>query len=179
MTPQLFAVTAPLAIAALVWGLSGWHRGGKLGKSLPTFLLGYIWYFAYAGFSDEAHKVRSTTPSEYALSIFIFTILCYTFGGIGWLCLITLKELFLSALHWWLTTPYDSASPEGSYIKGVTSLDVETAVQRSRQQTIEECAAEAYEHFMSNEVEVGIDSDRAEITAGRLRDAILALGEEA
>jgi len=177
MAPGLLAVTAPLVIAVLVW----WWRGrskGKPGKSLPTFLLGYLGFFTYVGFSDfPIHRFRSATPSDYIFFVLGFTLSCYMFGGIGWLCLIGLKDRLPSALQWWLSTPYDSTDPKSAPVKCVATLDIEAAVQRSRHRAIEECAEEAYEYLIDNEVESGVDYDRAERTAGRLRDAILALGE--
>jgi len=177
MTPGSLAVTAPLAIAALVWWLRSRNKG-KPGRSLPTFLLGYIGFFTYVGLSEfPSHRFHSATPSDYILFVLGFTLCCYMFGWIGWWCLIGLKERLPSALHWWLTTPDDSPDRRRRMSRGAATLDVKAAAQQSRQRTIEECAEEAYEYFMGNEVGVGVDFDRAESTAGRLRDAILALGD--
>lgn len=174
MTPGALAVTAPLVIALLVWWMS--RKKGKPGRSLPTFLLGYVTFFTYVGLSDfPAHRFHHTTPIDYIYFIVGMTLACYLFGAIGWLFLTGLKDRLSSALQWWLTT-HDSPESEATEVTSVPSVDVEAAVQRSRQQTIEECAEKAYEYFMDDVVGVGVDYDRVQRTAGRLRDAILALG---
>jgi hypothetical protein len=88
-----------LALPSLIATLIGWYRShitGKPGKSLPTFLLGYVVLFMYVGVTDMAHQ----WPHPYQLSRYICWIVGATlatclFGGLGFLMLAGIKERLL------------------------------------------------------------------------------------
>jgi hypothetical protein len=177
MTPGELLLAAPLLLATLVWVCSTRIRG-KAGKSLPTFLFGYLAIVTYNGFVDLArYWSRPHEWSGYISLVLWASFASYITGGIGWWILASFRQSLLEGLRWWLSLSSDSRDSESTTFKKIVTSEREAAVQKSRQQTIEECAEEAYEYLMKNEVEISVDYDLVEKTAGRLRDAILALGE--
>ena len=177
MTTGELVVTAPLLLATLVWGCSTRIRR-KAGRSLPTFLFGYLATFTFNGFADYARDwSRFHEWSDYIWFLVRAIFASYVLGGIAWWILTSYKQSVLEGLRWWLSLSSDPPNSESANFKKTVAAEHEAAVQQGRQQAIEECAEQAYEYLIKNEAEISLDYDRVERTAGRLRDAILGLGE--
>lgn len=171
-------LAAPLLIAALIWWLRGRSKG-EPGKSLPTFLLGYLILFTSAGVGDDLNRwSHRHSLSDYVSWVAGTTLIAYLFGGIGFLVLADMKQSVVKLFSWWLAESSDSnQQPEDFSEKRVSGSGA--AALDARQRAIEECAEVAYDYFIDNEVPRAADYDRAESGAARLRDAILALGASA
>ena len=73
-----------------------------------------------------------------------------------------------------------SEKQAGGYVAENSQVpsDNQPGARDARQRAIEECAEEAYEHTLENELVTAADYDRPEQKTARLREAILALGEK-
>lgn len=175
MTQGAILLAVPLLAAALIWSLSARIRGRR-GKSLLTFLLGYLIAFAWTGFDDLAHRWSQLhDPGSYLSFVLGAIAVGYMFGGVGYLVLMGLQETPIGEygpgiLRWWLS-PSDSKSGD---IEALTT-DV-SAFRDGRQRAIEDCAEEAYQFLLERGFPAVVDQDCVEETAASLRDAILALG---
>jgi len=172
MPRGIILLAVPLLAATLIWALSARIRS-KRGKSLLTFIFGYVVMFTGAGFEDVA---RQWSRSQDLTLVFWALIAGYVIGGVGYLVLIGLRETPLGErlpelLRWWLSTA-------GSTSEEVSSETHDSAAfQEGRQRAIEECAEEAYEYLVGRRLDGIGDHDSVEETAADLRDSILALGE--
>lgn len=177
MTRGIILLAVPLLAATLIWALSARIRG-KRGKSLLTFIFGYVVVFVGVGFEDVARQwSRPDDFNAYITSIFFAVLAGYVIGGAGYLVLIWLQETplgeyFPELLRWWLSSSSGSTSDEIN-----TTNKVAAALREGRQRAIEECAEEACEYFVERGFSGIVDSDCVEETAADLRDSILALGE--
>jgi len=177
MTSGAVVLTVPPFIAALIW----WWRTrsrGKPGKSLPTFLLGYLGAFTYDGLTESAHQWSHPRElSSYVSWVLLATLVSYFLGGVGWWILASVKRPLLRAVSWWLSTREDRETHTLEFGE-VMGSDRDAAIQDARQRAIEECAEQAYDYFIESEVARAADYDGTERIAARLREAILALGEQ-